>query len=242
MDILPAVDILNGRCVRLAKGRYAKQTIYSEDPLSVAKKWINSGALWLHIVDLDGAKTGKPLNIDIIKKIISYCKSRDIKISIGGGIRDSKTITLYKNFKVDRVNIGTALIKEIKEKGRITILKNLSFIEKYLALDCKKGVIRIAGWLEDTQLSIKEVIELIDSYIDGYLVTAIERDGMLKGPDIKLIKQVSKITGKPIIAAGGIRSIKDILNLKRLNIAGVIVGKSLYENKIDLKEAINACA
>lgn len=245
MDVIPAIDIINGKCVRLAEGDFSKATEYSADPLAVAEKWIAFGCRWLHLVDLDGARIGTPVNLETISRILAAVAERGIRVSVGGGLRDRETVITYCDLGVRRLNVGTALIRELKEKGTSALLAGITAAEKIFSLDCRDGMLRIAGWAEDTGLTVAEAVKLVEPQVDGFHVTSIRRDGMMLGPDIELIRQVAALTNKPVIAAGGISSLVDVIMLNNAgikNLTGMIIGKALYEGKISLREAIHACA
>ncbi len=236
MEIIPAVDIKDGRCVRLYKGDFEQETDYGS-PLTQAKTWANKGANWLHIVDLDGALEGKPANLDIIKTIR---KETDLKIEVGGGIRDLATIKQYLENGIDRVIIGTAAIENpplieeaIKEFGADKIV---------VGIDAKDGFVATEGWLETSDTSaIALGQEMKKRGVEWVVYTDIERDGTLEGVNFVSVAEMAKETGLNVIASGGVASLEDIealVELKEDKIKGVITGKALYSENLDLEEAM----
>ncbi|OGC21688.1 1-(5-phosphoribosyl)-5-[(5-phosphoribosylamino)methylideneamino]imidazole-4-carboxamide isomerase [candidate division WOR-1 bacterium RIFOXYB2_FULL_42_35] len=232
-EVIPAIDLLGGKCVRLTQGRYNASKIYSDDPIVMARKWLELGAKRLHIVDLDGAKTGTPANIDILKQII---KEFDLPIQAGGGIRNYDQIKELIEYGLDRVILGTTAIKNANLLGQVC----QEFGEHIaVSIDAKSGKVAAAGWTEVTKKDIltlaKEAIEL---GVKRFIYTDISRDGMLQGPNFEGIKAFASEVSIPVIAAGGISSQEDIIKLKETGAAGCIVGKALYEGKVKLEEVL----
>ena len=230
-EVIPAIDILNGKCVRLKQGRYDAETVYSTDPLEIAKKWESQGAKRLHVVDLDGARTGIPKNIEIIKSI---AKEINIPIQTGGGIRNFDLIKELLSFGVDRAILGTTAVNNPNTLTR--------FCEEFgeriaVAIDNKEGKAATEGWTKvskkDTLTLAKDAIEL---GVKRFIYTDISRDGMLEGPNFEEIKNFVSQVNVPVIASGGISSKEDIEKLKRLKIEGCIVGKALYTGAVKLEE------
>jgi phosphoribosylformimino-5-aminoimidazole carboxamide ribotide isomerase len=238
MLVIPAVDIRGGKCVRLIQGEFDKETEYSDDPVSMAVKWEKQGAKRLHVVDLDGARTGEMQNIETILKIAS-----DIKIDVqtGGGIRDEKTAETLLDGGISRIIIGTAAVwnKDLlnflfnKWPGRISV-----------AVDSRDGKIADRGWQEITGERPEELAQEMERKgAAEIIVTDIKTDGMLKGPNVELMKEIADSVKISVIASGGVSCIDDIKKLKGLNLSnltGVIVGKALYSGNIILSEAIEA--
>ncbi len=238
INIYPAIDILDGKCVRLFKGDYAQNTVYNFDPVFVAKKWLSLGAEYLHIVDLDGAKTGQPENLEIVKKI---ARLDGLKVQVGGGIRCLATIKMVLDAGVDKVILGTAAIND-KEFAKAALKE---FGPKIiLGLDCRNGKPAVAGWLENTEISaIDFANELKDFGLSKVIYTDIECDGTLQGPNFDELREFANATQIPTVASGGISSIHDVIKLAELKatgipLEGVIVGKALYANNIKLDELI----
>ena len=236
MLIIPAVDIKNGKCVRLIQGRMDRETIFSEDPSAMALKWAQAGAELIHVIDLDGAFAKQPQNLKAVEKIVD---SVDIPVQLGGGIRNIETIRMVIEKGVDRVIIGTQavqspefVIKACDEfPGRIV-----------LGIDARKGQVAIEGWSQTTHVS---AVELAHQFEDCGLVainfTDIHRDGMLTGPSIEETQLLAEATSIPVVASGGVSNLTDIqrlLELESAGVVGVIVGKALYSGSLDLGEAI----
>ncbi len=231
--IIPAIDLQDGKAVRLYKGEKNSAKIYSEDPVLTAKYWEEKGAKHLHIVDLDGAFDGKPKNYKIVEKIIN---SISIPIEFGGGLRSFEAVETMFKIGVDRVVIGSLAYQNEKEF--------LKIVEKFpnkvvLGIDAKDGKVAIKGWVEKTEYTPLEFAKKYEEHnIWGYLYTDINRDGALTGVNIETTKKLAKSLEKPVIASGGVSSLEDIkalYQLKDYGVYGVVVGKALYEKKINFE-------
>ena len=237
MKILPAIDIKEGKCVRLAKGDYSQVTHYFDNPLDVAKKWIDQGSMNLHIVDLDGAKSGKTINYNIIAEIRNSYP--DIYMQIGGGIRDIESINKYINIGVNKVIVGTRVVSDPSFLKRIP-----SDIKEKVIIDLavKDGKLAVHGWNNSSDFTLQDFIKILESNnIQEIVFTDVSKDGMLEGMNFSEISNILSFSSIPLIASGGVTSIDDIKYLCGMNeikISGVIIGKALYENKINLKDAI----
>lgn len=234
MRIIPAIDLKDGKCVRLLQGKFDEVTVYYDRVEEASKRWQDEGAEVLHVVDLDGAKTGKLSNIQSIKNIRKVFKG---VIEIGGGIRKTKDIEVLFDVGVDRIILGTVAVENpdfVKEICKI-------FPDRIIvSIDAKDGYVAVKGWIELTKVKAKELAQRMQDYgVWGIIYTDISRDGMLTGPNIEVTKTLVETVTLPVIASGGVSSIEDIKNLKEIkNLWGVIVGKALYSGKINLKEAI----
>ena len=237
MKILPAIDIKEGKCVRLAKGDYSQVTHYFDNPLDVAKKWIDQGSMNLHIVDLDGAKSGKTINYNIIAEIRNSYP--DIYMQIGGGIRDIESINKYINIGINKVIVGTRVVSDPSFLKRIP-----SDIKEKVIIDLavKDGKLAVHGWNNSSDFTLQDFIKILESNnIQEIVFTDVSKDGMLEGMNFSEISNILSFSSIPLIASGGVTSIDDIKYLCGMNeikISGVIIGKALYENKINLKDAI----
>ena len=237
MKILPAIDIKEGKCVRLAKGDYSQVTHYFDNPLDVAKKWIDQGSMNLHIVDLDGAKSGKTINYDIIAEIRNSYPN--IYMQIGGGIRDIESINKYINIGINKVIVGTRVVSDPSFLKRIP-----SDIKEKVIIDLavKDGKLAVHGWNNSSDFTLQDFIKILESNnIQEIVFTDVSKDGMLEGMNFSEISNILSFSSIPLIASGGVTSIDDIKYLCGMNeikISGVIIGKALYENKINLKDAI----
>ena len=241
MIIYPAIDIIDGKCVRLSKGDYSLKTIYSDNLESIAKNWINNGTRFLHIVDLDGAKAGNPVNIKNILEIRKLFP--DIFIQIGGGIRDIDTIEKYLNYGIDRIILGT---KVLKNKDFILSL-NKSLRDR-IAIDIAIKDDKLAGdgWEKTEKENVESFIEFLEQNgIKMFVITDISKDGMMEGINATSINSILKYITTNAIISGGVTTIDDVKTILAMNksrISGMIIGKALYENKIKLSEAINECS
>jgi phosphoribosylformimino-5-aminoimidazole carboxamide ribotide isomerase len=234
--IYPAIDIRGGKCVRLYQGDYAQETVYADSPLEAAKQWVEQGATWLHLVDLDGAKEGRAVNAELIREIAREVR---VPVQVGGGIRTESDIADYLEGGVARVILGTAAIE------------NKSFTEKVLrlygeriaiGLDCRGGYVATRGWLTTTDVKAANLARELSAYgAEIFIYTDISRDGTLSGPNIAEIVELARATGKQVIASGGVSAQQDLLALAEFaaeGVAGAIVGKALYTGAINLQQAI----
>jgi len=235
MILFPAIDIKNGQCVRLRQGSFQDMLVYSEMPLKIAKQWEAAGASFIHIVDLDGALLGHSVNDEVISAIVKEVK---IPVQVGGGIRAIKDIENKLNLGVKRVIIGT---KAVKDPAFIKEAINTFGADKIvIGIDAKDGMVAIEGWeIISSYHATALAMEMKKIGVKTIVYTDITKDGMLQGPNITHTKEMVDITGLNIIASGGISSLKDLEMLSEINVYGAIMGKALYENRIDLKTAIN---
>jgi len=237
MKILPAIDLKDGKCVRLNKGDYKQVTHYSNNPLNMAETWIRQGANNLHIVDLDGAKAGKPINFAIIESIRK--EFPNLFIQVGGGIRNQENIDKYIDVGIDKVIIGTKVIADPEFIKKI----NANLLNKIIVdVAVKDEMLAVQGWNESSSYNINEFIKILEqNSISEIVFTDVSKDGMLQGINLEKIKEIINFSNIPLIASGGVTSIKDIQNLKKLadnGLSGIIIGKAIYENKISLPEVI----
>ena len=236
IEIIPAIDLLGGKCVRLHQGNYNLVTEFSSDPIQQALIWQEKGATRLHLVDLDGAKTGKPVN-DLTIKAIK--KELTIPIQIGGGIRSQQRAEDLINTGIDRVILGTIAI----EKPEIVNKLSSKYPGKIIVgIDAKDGRVATRGWINQSKIKATDLVKnLSKSSISAIISTDISTDGTLEGPNLDFLKDIASVSNVPVIASGGIGTIGDILSLLPLEhygICGVIIGRALYDGKIDLTEAI----
>ena len=236
MEIIPAIDLLNGKCVRLNQGNYNKVTKFNSDPLKQAQIWEKQGAKRLHLVDLDGAKTGKPINDQTIKEIK---KSISIPIQLGGGIRNEDRAKELFDIGIDRLILGTIAI----EKPELVQVLSKKYPKKIaVGIDAKEGMVATRGWLKKSKITSLELAkQLNDLELAAIISTDISTDGTLKGPNIQALREIAEISINPVIASGGIGSIADLISLadfENEGIEAIIVGRALYDGSIDLKEAL----
>ncbi len=233
MNIFPAIDLYEGAAVRLFKGDYNQMTVYDKNPLNIAKKFEECGAEYLHMVDLEGAKTGLTPNLETIENIV---KNTSLFVELGGGIRSMETVDKYLAIGVSRVILGTAAITDEAFLDEA--------IAKYgekiaVGVDIKDGFVAIKGWTEKSQYTFEDFCKKMqDKGVKTLICTDISKDGAMKGTNRKLYKSLSETLSLDIIASGGVSSIEDIKALREMNLYGAIIGKAYYTNAIDLKEAI----
>ena len=235
MKIFPAIDLYDKKVVRLYKGDYSKMTVYSEDPLAVAKDFESAGAKYVHIVDLEGAKFGTTPNLDVVENI---ARNTNLFIEIGGGIRNLETIKKYLDAGVKRVILGTSAVVDQK-----FLLEALSLYKDKIAVgvDVKDGYVAIKGWEEKSNYNCYEFCELMQSYgVKNIICTDISKDGAMQGTNRELYSKLSKEFSIDITASGGVSTIEDVLALKKLNLYGAIIGKAYYIGSIKLEDALEA--
>lgn len=233
MLILPAIDLYDKKAVRLYKGDYNEMTVYSNNPIEIARKFQECGATYIHMVDLEGAKNGTTPNIDEVRKVVDYT---DLKVEIGGGIRDEETVQKYIDLGVERVILGTAAVTDDE-----FLCKMVAKYKEAIAVgvDLKDGYVAIKGWTEKSQLTADEFFKhLSDIGVKTVICTDISKDGAMQGTNRELYKELSKKYTMDIVASGGVSSIDDIKALKDMNLYGAILGKAYYIGAVDLKEAV----
>jgi phosphoribosylformimino-5-aminoimidazole carboxamide ribotide isomerase len=237
MQIWPAIDLRNGKCVRLRQGDYEQETVFSTDPVETARRWAKAGARYLHLVDLDGARRGNLGNRESIRRVI---ESVDLTCEVGGGIRDESTIRELLGLGVERLVIGT---QAIKQPGWFSAMCRQYPGRLVLGIDARGGRVATEGW---TETSTVGAVDLARQHaaepLAGIIYTDIQTDGMLTGPNLQEIRTMAESIDLPLIASGGVRSLEDIAALARLPVAGVIVGRALYEGELDLQAALDMAA
>jgi len=237
MVVIPAIDLKDGRCVRLKQGDMDQETSYSQDPPAMARHWESLGAQRLHVVDLNGAVDGTPKNFD---HVLAITRAVSIPVQVGGGIRSLSTIRDYLVHGVSQVVLGTVVLENP------SLLKEASteFPNRILiGVDVKQGKVAVHGWTNVSETTPDEVFRTLQSYaLAGVIFTEISRDGMLDGPNLRALEQAANVSPFPVIASGGVTRVEDITAVKRLgpNITGVIVGKALYEGTLSLASALEA--
>ncbi len=238
MLIIPAVDIKDGKCVRLSQGRFDAVTVYSDDPVEAALKWEGLGARLIHIVDLDGAISGRPVNRGVVLKI---CAALRVQVQVGGGIRDEAAADAYLSISnVRRVIAGTAAVEDPALLGRLAAGHPGRIA---VGIDAKDGRAAVKGWLKVTgERAVDLAKRLEDAGVSAIIYTDISRDGMLTGPNVEATAEMASSVGIPVIASGGVSSIRDIEALRRASVEGVIIGKALYSGALSLKDALDAAA
>ncbi len=238
MKIIPAIDLIEGKCVRLTQGDYNQKKIYNEDPIEVAKTFEDNGIRYLHLVDLDGAKVGKIINQDILYKIATHT---NLIIDFGGGLKTEEDLNIAFENGATQVTGGSIAVQQPEVFS--------GWLEKYgpekiiLGADCKNQKIAVNGWQETTELDVFSYIQAYEKKgIQNVICTDISVDGMLSGPAINLYKNILSETKINLIASGGVSQLSDIFELEKIGCFGVIIGKAIYENKISLNELSKICS
>ena len=246
MDLYPAIDVRGGRCVRLVEGDFTRETAYGGDPVAVAATFADAGARWIHVVDLDAARTGDPVNRPIVARIASAAGERGVNVQAGGGVRTAEDASALLDAGVARVVIGTAavenpeLVRHLADRwpGRVAV-----------GLDHRGGEVRTRGWTNATGRRVADLVpDVMAAGAEAVIVTDIGRDGRLAGPDIDGLTELLALTRAPIIASGGVRDLGDVKSLAAIGgaemggLAGVIAGKAIYEGRLDVAAALTALA
>jgi phosphoribosylformimino-5-aminoimidazole carboxamide ribotide isomerase len=238
MDVIPAIDLLGGRCVRLYQGDYNQSEVFGEDPVAMAQTWVEQGASWLHLVDLDGAKTGEPVNLPVIAKILD---SIDIPVQVGGGLRTQERVKQLLDLGVRRVILGTVAIEQPELVSQLCKQYPNRIV---VGIDARDGKVATRGWLETSDVAAVALGQkMAIAGAAAIIYTDIRRDGTLEGPNLPMLREMAEAVSVPIIASGGIGSLTDLLSLSALEpqgVTGVIVGKALYSGNVSLREAIRA--
>lgn len=238
MEVIPAIDLLEGRCVRLYQGDYAQSEVFNENPVAVAQQWVSQGATRLHLVDLDGAKVGHPVNQTAIEAIV---RAVDVPVQVGGGLRDQASVANLLDLGVQRVILGTIAVEQpalVEELCRV-------FPDQIVVgIDARNGKVATRGWLETSEVEAVSLAQQMAQFgVAAIIYTDIHRDGTLQGPNRSALRELAEAVTVPVIASGGMSSVSDLLGLLSLEpvgVTGAIVGRALYTGKISLKEAIRA--
>ena len=233
MLILPAIDLRGGQCVRLRQGDYAQETVFGDDPAAMARRWVDCGATYLHLVDLDGARDGQPVNGDSVRRIV---KASGVPCQIGGGLRNEEHIAEALSWGVERVILGTRALLDPawcegvcrRFPGRVC-----------LGIDARQGRVAIQGWQKDSEQSALELARHCANWpLAAIIYTDIGKDGMLEGPNVEATAELAAAVSVPVIASGGVTTLDDVSRLARRRLAGCIIGRALYEGRLDLAAAI----
>jgi phosphoribosylformimino-5-aminoimidazole carboxamide ribotide isomerase len=238
MEVIPAIDLLDGKCVRLYQGDYARSQVFNENPVEVARQWVEQGATRLHVVDLDGAKQGKPTNLEAIEAIVTAVS---VPVQVGGGLRDRASVSQLLNLGVDRVILGTVAV----ENPQLVTHLSTEFPGKIVAgIDARNGKVATRGWLETSEVNATELAQqMAQQGVAAIIYTDIYRDGTLTGPNQEALRELATAVEIPVIASGGISSLTDLLSLLSLEpvgVTGVIVGRAIYTGDVNLSEAVRA--
>lgn len=237
MQILPAIDLRGGQCVRLRQGDYDQETVFGADPAAMARRWVGEGAQFLHIVDLDGAKEGRPVNGPGIRAIV---QAAGVPCQLGGGLRSDADIAVALGWGVARVVIGT---KALVAPGWLEEMTRKFPGKVVLGIDAKDGRVATRGWLDVSEMSALDLAKsLAHVPLAGLVYTDISRDGMMQGANVQAMAEMCAATKVPVIASGGVTTLEDVRALAALPLAGCIVGRALYEGRLSLKEMLAICA
>ena len=235
MEIIPAIDIRDGRCVRLVQGDYDRETVFDDDPVKVAVRWAAAGASRIHVVDLDGARDGQQANAGTVREIV---QTVNCAVQTSGGIRTMETLQSMLDAGVNRIVIGTAAVKDpLFLREAIAVARERLIV----SVDARDGLVRLQGWTEATNLPARAWIgQLADMGVERVVVTDIARDGLLEGPNLELYEELVSDTSVAVVAAGGVTTVDDVRRLSECGVEAAIIGLALYTNDISLREAITA--
>jgi phosphoribosylformimino-5-aminoimidazole carboxamide ribotide isomerase len=238
LNLYPAIDIRDGKAVRLIQGDYEQETAYDDDPVVAARRWVDGGARWLHVVDLDGARAGEPVNLDHVRRIVAAI---NVPVQLGGGLRDSKKVEEAFSAGAERVVLGTAAVRDPEMAEAIAAVHGDRVVA---SVDARSGKVAAEGWTEASDLATSEVIAgLSERGISRFVYTPVEVDGLMEGPDLDSLRDAASATGGEVIYSGGIGSLDDLRAVARLdldNVGGVIVGRALYEQRFSVAEGQTA--
>jgi phosphoribosylformimino-5-aminoimidazole carboxamide ribotide isomerase len=233
--LYPAIDIRDGKAVRLAQGDYDRETSYDDDPVVAARRWADGGARWLHVVDLDGARAGEPVNLDHVRRIVAAV---GVPVQLGGGLRDSKTVEEAFSAGVERIVLGTAAVRDPDFAGALAAVHGDRVVA---SVDSRSGRVAAEGWTESSELETREVVAALGKRgIRRFVYTPVEVDGLMEGPDLASLREVAAATDGELIYSGGVGSLDDLRAIAELgldNVEGVIVGRALYEERFGIAEA-----
>jgi phosphoribosylformimino-5-aminoimidazole carboxamide ribotide isomerase len=233
--LFPAIDIRDGKAVRLVQGDYEQETKYEDDPVVAARRWVDGGARWLHVVDLDGARVGEPVNLEHVRRIVAAV---NVPVQLGGGLRDSKKVEEAISSGAERVVLGTVAVRDPDMAEAIAAAHGDRVVA---SIDSRSGKVAAEGWTERTDLDTAEVIaELVRRGLRRFVYTPVDVDGLMEGPDLDSLREVAAATDGHVVYSGGIGSLDDLRALAALaldNVEGVIVGRALYERRFTVAEA-----
>ena len=236
MEVIPAIDLIDGRCVRLYQGDYSRETVYSDDPVEVALRWERMGARRIHVIDLDGARAGSPQNLDVIRRIADEV---GLPVQMGGGVRTIESVREVLDSGVDRVMLGTVALRD--PDIVISACERFGADKVLVAIDSRDGAVAVSGWTAGSETAATDLLRLMmDAGVRTFLCTDISRDGTLTGPDYVFMRSLVAIAGAGVIAAGGIATVDHLRKLASIGVGGAVIGRALYTGDIDLALAISA--
>lgn len=238
MILYPAIDIRGGKAVRLVQGDYDQEKAYDDDPVVAARRWVDDGAQWLHVVDLDGARAGEPVNLEHLRRIVAAV---EVPVQFGGGLRDSKKVEEAISSGADRVVLGTAAVRDPEMTAAIAAVHGHRVVA---SVDARSGKVAAQGWTEQSERQTTDVISALSEHgIQRFVYTPVDVDGLMEGPDLDSLREAAGSTDGELIYSGGIGSLDDLRGLVALgleNVRGVIVGRALYERRFTVAEALAA--
>jgi phosphoribosylformimino-5-aminoimidazole carboxamide ribotide isomerase len=233
--LLPAIDILDGKAVRLSQGDFAQRTVYDADPLDAARRWVDAGARSLHVVDLDGARSGTPANLAHVERIAAAV---DVPIQVGGGLRNATTVAAAIAAGASRVILGTAALRDLDFLDEVLSVHGEHVV---VSVDARGGLLAAEGWQEQTQIPVTSVVETLGARgVRRFVYSSIDRDGLMEGPDLDGTVQMAEAVRGSFVYSGGVGSLEHIsalIGLRQVNLTGVIVGRALYERRFELGDA-----
>jgi phosphoribosylformimino-5-aminoimidazole carboxamide ribotide isomerase len=234
MQVIPAIDLRGGRCVRLRQGDFDQETVFGDDPAAMAARWVSEGATRIHLVDLDGAREGHPINVEAVRSILGRV---GVPCQLGGGIRDEATIAAWLESGIERIVVGTQALRDPEWFAHMS----RAYPDRLLlGLDARAGRVAAEGWLETSEVDPLTLARRFDSLpIAGIVYTDIARDGTLEGPNLQAIAAMAEAVRTPVIASGGVGTLEDLRRLAELPIAGCIVGRALYDGRFTLRSALS---
>ena len=235
MEVIPAIDLRGGHCVRLTQGDYARETVFSDDPVEMALRWAGEGASRIHVVDLDGAREGRPINDDVVRRIIDAVEP---PVQVAGGVRTLDVVQAWLDTGADRVILGTAAVRDPEMAAEASRRHGERIV---VSIDAREGVVAVEGWREETELQAESFLQTLAALgVPRFVYTDINRDAMLDSPNYEMIEIMVGATERPLIAAGGVAKVEHLTRLSELGVEGAIVGLALYDGRVDLREAIAA--
>jgi len=234
MVIYPAIDLIGGKCVRLTQGKYDDVTVYDDNPLNMAKSFQSQGAAYIHMVDLDGARSGISVNSEVIKEV---AEKTNLIVQTGGGIRSLDKINEYLEKGIGRVILGTSAVNQPELVKRAVETHGEKIV---IGIDAKDGKVAVSGWETESEFNAVEFAKKMQSFgVKNIIYTDISRDGMLTGPNLKAMEEMASALKISVIASGGVSCLQDVIDLKSTGVSGVIIGKAIYAGRINLEEALN---
>ena len=234
MELIPAIDLIDGKCVRLYQGDYSQETVYADDPVQVALRWESLGASRIHIVDLDGARSGNPDNLDVVKRIVNAV---EVPVQMGGGVRSLDSARRILDTGVHRVMLGTVAVRNPQIVHDACAQFGSDAV--VVAVDSKDGQVAVSGWTSASEIQATDLVaSMVEAGVQTFLCTDISKDGTLTGPNYDLMRDLVGVAGEGVIAAGGIASIQHLQHLADIGVGAAVIGKALYTADIDLHEAL----